>query len=120
MIESNMLLSDAAPEEPPVDGNDDTPDGPCEGEEAPEGEESAGDTLSPEEDHKPPAEATEPSENLIDESGHAEAEEDKGPKEAEFPPIEPGGDDTADQANEDASADPAPVCSYQQCIRQDC
>ena len=111
------LALDVGPEDPTAEDSAEPPAGPHEGEEVAAGEESAGDPAAPEEGHEEPAvDSNENPEAPVDVTEDAEpegdapadVEEDKGPKEAEFPPIDPGADD-ADLTGGDTNTADAPV-----------
>ena len=110
-------MIDAGPEDDPPNEHVESPDEPPTGEEPPVGEVSAdGAPESVDHPEESPADAGESSGSPAGEAGPTEqaddapvVTEDEGPKEAEFPPVDPGVDIGIEPENEEIAAETVPV-----------
>ena len=110
------MMTDVVPEDGPADEHSGTSDEPPEGEEATAGGSTVEDTPEHEGNvEDATAEAGQASEITVEEPSSTEPGDDvpgdagdDGPKEAEYPPIEPGVDDI-DPAGEEPDTENAPV-----------
>lgn len=103
-VQTLTLASDAGSEDVPAEANDEPPENPPEREDAGAEEEQPGDDLGPEKGPEelaaPEGGPSEPPAEDPELDASADLEDGSGPKEAEFPPIEPAPDDGADVAGE--------------------